>query len=168
MERIAAKQPALTGASRTFAIESASAMRQFTLVAVPGKAYYPDDTFDRVFMAVRIPSTIVFALAAILLVMRLPGSMSWGLALFLLTLRPARIGQSLWIRLLLSRQAAGSRSAARTVSIDTFGYVGIIAFALLFPSGEAQGKDGALLRSRRVAVSIAAAAGARYCSSTIT
>jgi hypothetical protein len=143
MERVAAKQPALTGASRTFAFETASGIRPVTLVAATGEAYYPDDTFDRVFMAIRIPSTALFAFAAILLVMRVPGSMSWGLALFLLTLRPAALVNRFWGPLLSPGGWIALGGANRI--IDTFGYVGIIVFALLFPSGEAHGRAARLL-----------------------
>jgi hypothetical protein len=138
LERMAAKKPVLPGIARTFAFETASGVRPVTLVAAPGETYYPDDTFDRVFMAIRIPSTIIFALAAILLVVRLPGAMSWGLALFLLTLRPSAVVNRFWAPLLSPEGWIALGGANRI--IDTFGYVGIIAFALLFPSGAAQGK----------------------------
>ena len=138
MERIAAKQPALAGASRTFAFETTSGVRAVTLVAATGETYYPDDTFDRIFMAIRLPSTLLFALAAILLVVRLPGAMSWGLALFLLTLRPDALVNRFWGPMLTPGGWIALGGANRI--LDTFGYVGIIIFALLFPSGEAQGK----------------------------
>lgn len=138
LERIAAKQPALPGTARTFAFENASGVHPVTLVAATGETYYPDDIFDRIFMAIRIPSTIVFALAAVLLVLRLPGAMSWGLALFLLTLRPSAVVNRFWAPLLSTDGWVALGGANRI--IDTFGFVGIIAFALLFPSGAAQGK----------------------------
>jgi hypothetical protein len=138
LERIAAKQPSLPGTSRTFAFETASGVRPVALVAANGETYYPDDTFDRVFMAIRIPSTILLAAAAILLVVRLPGAMSWGLALFLLTLRPAALVNRFWAPLLSPEGWIALGGANRI--IDTFGSVGIIVFALLFPSGEAPGK----------------------------
>jgi hypothetical protein len=138
LERIAAKQPALAGTSRTFDFETAPGIRPVTLVAAAGEAYYPDDTFDRVFMAIRIPSTLLFALAAILLVMRLPGAMSWGLALFLLTLRPGALVNRYWGPLLTPGGWVALGGVNRV--IDCFGYVGIIIFALLFPGDEARGK----------------------------
>jgi hypothetical protein len=130
------------GASRTFAIETPSGIRPVTLLAVAGQTYYPDDTFDRAFMGIRIPSTLLFALAAILLVARLPGSMSWGLAMFLLTLRPAALVNRYWAPLLTPGGWVALGGANRV--IDTLGWVGIVIFALLFPSGEAPGRAGRL------------------------
>jgi hypothetical protein len=139
-ERLAARQPALPGASRTFALEDANGTHAISLVAASGETYYSDDTFDRVFMAVRLPSTIVFVLAAILLIVRLPRAMSWGLALFLLTLRPDAVVNRFWGPMLTPGGWMALGAANRV--IDTFGYIGVLVFALRFPSGEPQGKFG--------------------------
>ena len=142
-ERLAAKQPLLPGATRTLVLTDGATTRTFVLVEGPGEVFYPDDPFDRVFMAIRLPSSIVFGLAAVLLVARLPGKMSWGLALFLLTLRPDGIVNRYFGPLLTPEGWVALGALNR--GLDVFGHVGIIVFALRFPTGTPKGRVATLL-----------------------
>lgn len=136
-QRYAAVQASLPGTSRAFALERDGAPHPVTLVAQPGRIYFPNDAFTRFFMIVRIPEALLLGLVAFLLVLRAPSKMSWGLALFLLSNVPSALAVRSFESILdpLAEQIFEAIYGA----LGAFGHMGALVFALRFPRGEVRG-----------------------------
>jgi hypothetical protein len=159
-DRLFVTGPALAGASRTFDLVRNGVEHDVKLTAAQGTVYHPDDLFDRIYFAIRLPSTLVFVLVAVVLIVRVPSKMTWGLALFVLNLGPVGVADRYFGPLLDPVGAAVLSSIFLVLSV--FADVGVLVFALRFPSAEAQGVGRIIDRAAwplASAVSIVAIAG---------
>lgn len=136
-ERLEATGAARPGTPRTFDLVRDGASRPVALAAAPGITFVKDNAFSRIFVALRVPQSVVLAIVAVLLVLRAPNKMTWGLALFLFSLGPSVVG----MRFLNPLIAPEQQEFVRIVwtAINVFGYVGAIVFALRFPRNEVRG-----------------------------
>jgi hypothetical protein len=125
------------GTPKTFAFLRAGTPRPVTLVSVPGRVFVADNLFDRIFLAVRIPETILLAIVAVLLIARAPSKMTWGLAIFLLSMTPGQTALRYVAPLVgpIGEQVIGAVYGA----LDVLGHIGALVFALRFPRNEVRG-----------------------------
>jgi hypothetical protein len=136
-ERFAATATVRPGDTYTFDLVRATSPRPVTLVAARGRVFVEDNPFNRVFIAIRIPQTIVLAVVAVLLVLRAPSKMTWGLALFLLSLSPGQTALRYVAPMVgpVFEQIIGAIYGG----LDVLGHFGVLVFALRFPRNEPRG-----------------------------
>ncbi|HTX58962.1 MAG TPA: hypothetical protein VMH02_04730, partial [Verrucomicrobiae bacterium] len=126
-----------TGTSKTFELLRDGSPRPVTLVAAPGRVFLEDNAFNRTFIAVRLPETIVLAIVAVLLILRAPSKMTWGLAFFLLSMTP---GQTTLRYIAPLVGPAGAQVVGAVYGgLDVLGHIGALVFALRFPRNEVRG-----------------------------